>query len=242
MPNHTIHPIPLGEMTLDKSLYTSRMDFGKKLDLGIYAWYIEGPTEKILVDSGLSVEYFLQRGIPSRRIQPLESALNKLGLDVADIDLVIQTHLHHEHIAEAHKLPKARFLVQRKELEFAMNPHPAMAGVYAKKFIEGVNFETIDGDEQVCDGVDLLLTPGHTVGSQSVAIKTAQGTAVISGLCTIQQNFEPPESVKKSMRVIPIGICVNLLDAYDSLCRIKDVADIIIANHDPVYENISHIP
>lgn len=240
MGNCIIHPIPLAEMTLDKSLYTYRIDFGKPHNLIIYAWYIEGPSETILVDSGIPVEYFLQRGIPSRRIQPLEAGLSQLGLGVEDIDLVIQTHLHHDHVAEAHKLPKARFLVQRKELEFAENPHPVVAALYGK-FFEGLNFEVIDGDKEVCDGVAVLETPGHTVGSQSVAVKTTQGTAIISGLCTIQQNFEPPETIS-NMRVIPPGLNINILDAYDSLCRIKDIADIIIANHDPIYKDVKQIP
>lgn len=239
MGNCVIHPIFLAEMTLDKSLYTYRIDFGKSYNLGIYVWYIEGTGEKILVDSGVSTEYFLGRGIPAKRIQSLEVGLSKLGLGLEDIDIVIQTHLHHEHVAEGHKLPKARFVVQKKELEFAENPHPVVAPQYGK-FFKGLNFEVIDGDKKISEGVSILDTPGHSAGSQSIAVKTSQGTAIISGLCTIQQNFETPKT--GIMRVIPPGLNVNLLNAYDSMCRIKDNADIIIANHDSVYENIDHIP
>jgi len=243
MKNCVVYPIPLAEMQMDKSLFTYRLDFGKPLNVGCYSWYIEGPSEKILVDAGVSAEYLSEkRGIPATEIQSLETGLKKLGLGVEDIDLVILTHLHSDHVADAHKLPKARFLIQRRELELAMNPHPTVAGQYPKWYFEGLNFEIINRDKQVCDGVKVLQTTGHTPGGQSVAIETAQGTVVISSLCTIRQNFEPPEQIKKAMRAIPPGLLVNLYDAYDSLCRIMDIADIIIANHDPAYRNVNHIP
>jgi len=243
MANCVIRPIPLSEWQTDKSLVTYRLGFGQMVMQVSYVWYIEGPKEKILVDAGVSTEYMSRiRGMPARDIQSLESGLNKVGLTPDDIDLVIITHLHHDHVAQGHQFAKARFLIQKDELELAQNPHPTVAAQYPREFFDGLNFEVIKGDTKICEEVSVLSTPGHTLGGQSVSVKTAQGIAIISGICTIRENFEPPEPFSKTMPVFPYGVFVNLFDMYDSLLRIKKAADIIIPVHEPEYVQISHIP
>jgi len=241
MTNYVIHPIPLAEMTIDKSMLKYRCDIGQKYTQLVYAWYLEGPGEKILVDAGVSVDYLLNvRDLPSREIQPLESGLKKLGLAPEDITLVIITHLHSDHIAEGYKLPNARFIVQKAELDFARNPHVTVAAQYPSQFIEGLNYQTVEGDTEICDGISVISTTGHSHGGQSVAVQTAKGLAIITGQCTIDENFAPPENI--AMQVIPPGVMVNLFGVYDSLLKVKQMADIIIPNHEPKYVQINHIP
>jgi hypothetical protein len=59
-------------------------------------------------------------------------------------------------------------------------------------------------------------------GSQSVLITTARGNEVIEGLCCIKENFE--------QQSIPPAYHTNVLKAYDSLARLKEIADHIIAS------------
>jgi len=243
MTNCVIRPIPLIEMEIDKSMLTYRLGFGESFKQVVYAWYIEGPKEKIIVDTGISAEYLIEkRGFPAKNIQSIESGLNSLGLSPTDIDLVILTHLHSDHVAEGCKFTKAKFIVQKDELEFAQNPHPTVAMQYLGELFDGLNFEVVEGDTPVCDEVSVISTPGHTPGGQSVAVKTAEGTAIISGLCTIRENFDPPGPFNKTMPVYPIGLFVDLFKMYDNLLKIKNAADIIIANHDPEYVHRNHIP
>ena len=234
MADCTIHPIPLFEFRCDKSLMTYWLNFGQQITLTGYAWYIEGTRDRILVDAGGNTEYMSTvRGMPANEIQSLDSGLSKLGVSVDDIDIVILTHLHYDHIAQVSQFPNARILVQQDEFDFARKPHPAVAGSFLQELFEGLNFEVINGDTRLCEEISVLSTPGHTPGGQSVCIKTAKGIAVIAGLCTIRENFEPPLLVREKMPVIVPGIHVNVLDAYDSLLRIKQVADIILPLHDP---------
>jgi N-acyl homoserine lactone hydrolase len=72
----------------------------------------------------------------------------------------------------------------------------------------------------------VLLTPGHTVGGQSIAVNTSQGKAVITGFCCNEQNF-PAQGP-----VVPSGVHINVIDAYESAQRVKEMADIIIPLHD----------
>jgi len=239
MANCVIHPIPVCEGKRDKSAWTYLRNFGQQVTVGQYVWYIQGTKEAILVDAGSSSEYAAKLGYSYKEVQTLDSGLSKLGLSLGDIDLVILTHLHYDHVAQASRLPEARFLVQKDELEFALSPHAVFALAYPEAFFAGLNFEVIDGDTRVCDEVSVLKTPGHTPGGQSVSIKTAQGIAIISGLCTIRENFEP---INKTTPVITPGIHTNPLDAYDSLLRIKEMADIVVPLHDPEYLQKTGIP
>ena len=243
MGNFTIWPIPLGQWTMDKSMVTYRLGFGQPTTFFGYVWYIEGPKDKILVDAGVSCEYLSQRrGIPATEIQSLDSGLQKVGLTPHDIDLVIITHLHSDHVADAHKFPRAKFLIQKNELDFARRPHPTVAGQYPSELFADLNFEALNGDTEICEGLSVLSTPGHTLGGQSISVSTLKGTAVISGICSCRENFKPPKSSGKGMLVYPFGIFVNLFEMYDSLLRIKEIADIIIPIHDPEYGNSRSIP
>jgi N-acyl homoserine lactone hydrolase len=243
MAHCTIHPIALLETRIDKSLMTYRLNFGQPISSISYVWYIKGLKEKILVDAGASAEYFLTvRGMPAKKIQTLDSGLQKQGVGFDDIDLIILTHLHHDHVAEALRFPKAKFLVQKIELEFAQKPHPSVAAQYNRKFLEGINFEVISGDTKICDEISALYTPGHTPGGQSVSVKTTKGTAVITGLCTIRENYSPPPELEKNAPVITPGMHTNALEAYDSVIRIKEMADIIIPIHEAEFQQKSCIP
>jgi N-acyl homoserine lactone hydrolase len=90
--------------------------------------------------------------------------------------------------------------------------------------------------------------PGHTPGSQAVVVGTTKGKAVISGFCSIMENFDPPEDVKTkispfaSYPVIAPGIHTDLFKAYESTLKVKQIADIIIPLHDPNMASREQIP
>lgn len=241
MANCIIHPIPLFQHNMDKSQMTYGLSFGQQITVVNYVWYIEGTKQKILVDAGGDANYMAKvRGIPIKEIQTLDSGLSKWGISFGDIDLIILTHLHHDHVAQASRFPKARFLIQGGELEFAQNPHISVAGLFHREFFDRLNFNVIRGDIKICEEVSVITTPGHSPGGQSVSINTAHGVVIISGLCTIRENFESPSPI--TLPVITPGIHTNPLDAYDSLLRIKEMADIVVPNHDPEYLQKSSIP
>ena len=242
-PNYIIHPIPLFQSMGDKSRQTYLLNVGQQLPLFNYVWYIEGTKERILIDAGGSAEYFRKFGISVEEIQTLDSGLEKVGVSFSDIDLIILTHLHPDHIAQASRFPRAKFLIQKDELEFGRSPHPAFAPAYVKEFFERLNFVTLNGDTKIYDGLSVMKTPGHSQGGQSVCVQTAQGPIIISGLCTIRENFEPPSPVSYIMSVADVivpTIHTNVLEAYDSLIKIKGIADIVLPLHDS-YKNLADL-
>ena len=111
-----------------------------------------------------------------------------------------------------------------------------------KSLLEGLDFQVVDGDAKIVEGVSILSTPGHTRGGQSVVVDTAKGKVVISGLCTIRDNFDPPEPIRNLMPVIPPGIHLDAREAFDSLMKIKREADIIVPLHEAEFASQSTIP
>ena len=243
MKHCTIYPIPLWISPSDKSHMTYFANLGQPVCVTGYIWYIEGTKGKILVDSGGDTEHSTRIGLPAHDLQTLESGLNKVGITANDVDLIIQTHLHFDHMAFASRFPNSRVIVQKRELEFARNPHPIWEELYDKKLFDNLKFEVIDGDFKISEDVNVLFTPGHSPGSQSVSVRTANGIAIIAGLCSILDNYNPPALPDgKTIPVIAPAIHTNVFEAYDSLVRIKDLADIILPIHDPAFLTKDVIP
>lgn len=238
-----IRPLPLVKTNIVKGRITYMVNVSEPLVVYSYIWYIEGTKQHILVDAGAPAESFISRGFAAETIASPADALKRVGISPEDVNVVICTHLHFDHIGFGHLYKNARFIVQRSELEAASNPHPIQASAYVpKRILDGLNFQVIDGDTQVADGVRVLLTPGHTEGGQSVVVDTEKGKVIISGLCTIRDNFEPPQPVTRIMPVIAPGLHLDAREAFASLKRIKDEADIIVPLHDAEFASQGIIP
>jgi len=246
MKKYYIRPIALvSDWQCDMSYFTYRMNFGIPLRTAYYVWYIEGSKPRTLVDAGCTADLFPARNNSSgeRHVQTIEEGLGRIGLTAADIEQVIVTHLHFDHIALSRKYTNAKFIVQKTELDFAMNPHPFTAATYDKPFYESIDFKVIQGDTIILEGVKAIYTPGHSPGGQSVAVETSAGQAIITGFCCVKENFNPPLAAQnKGWIVAPSGPHVDALKAFDIALKIKQTADIIIPNHDMCFVNIERIP
>ena len=246
MKKYSIRPIPLEKSKGLTYKFTYLVGYGSPEERVAYSWYIEGPKEHILVDTGCEPAGLTPQPLmfpfdgKFEHIQTIEEGLGKLGLKPEDIDIVILTHMHEDHIQLARKYKKATFIVQKAELEMARNPHPVQQFTYLKDKFEDVHFEVIKGDKKIVDGISVMLTPGHSAGAQSVIVETAKGKAVLTGFCCIQRNFEPPEGLITP--VIAPGINLNVVQAYESVLKVKEIADIVIPIHDKKYIEIDRIP
>ena len=251
MPELVIHPIPL--MVLTRSIHEQvfRMGAyvgGNAIDT-VYVWLIEGAKQNIVVDAGMTADMLRNAKVPGLsngvvHVQTLEQGLGKYGLAPEDMDLVIMTHLHIDHIPCAPKYTRAKFLVQQAELDYHHNPYPAPVDPRPcpDVFLDNLNWEPVNGDYEVEEGVSVLFTPGHTPGGQSVAVDTAQGKAVIEALCTIDVNWNPPENIADKMDVLCPALHNDPMQAYESMMKIKKAADIIVPNHEPRFSWIDTIP
>jgi len=224
---YTIYPLAVGFNETDQGIMTYQHYYGKRIILPIYTFAIKGGNRKILVDTG--IEDFM----PSQEIEDqvgfsimqFEDALATVGWKPEEIDIVIHTHLHNDHCENDVLCTNAEVYVQQAEIDFFNNPHP-IDHRYYPDVLEGVNLKIIDGDSSITEGIEVLFTPGHTPGGQSVVVETSKGKAIITGLCCNAENFP------RGGGVIAPGVHLDVIQAYESMKRIKEAADIIIPIHD----------
>ena len=240
--NYIVHPIAVCEGPRDGSHFTYRANFGVTINTACYAFYIKGSDKKIMVDTGGTAATFRSKGAVEEDIISIPEGLKKLGVTPEEIDLVILTHLHVDHIELAHLYKNARFLVQKKELDYSKHPHTIDAHFYEPKYWENVKFDVIDGDKQIEPGISVFLSPGHSAGGQSVEIKTAAGTVIIPGFCCVGDTFKQTEAMKHRgwETTIPL-IHLDAREAYDSALKVKKRADIILPLHGAEYIGIQQI-
>lgn len=237
MQEYTIYPLVVGVNETDQGVMTYLKDYGKRILLPIYVFYIKGGDKNILVDTGME-QVVVSDEIRKKcdfEIMEFEDALASVGLSPEKIDVIIHTHLHNDHCENDYKCPQAEIYVQRKESEFMQNPHP-LDHRYYTDILDDLNVILVDGDASLFDGIDVILTPGHTVGGQSVVINTAKGKAIITGFCCNDKNFPA-----RGPAITP-GVHINAIEAYQSVQKIREMADILIPLHDLSIGRMKQIP
>jgi N-acyl homoserine lactone hydrolase len=147
--------------------------------------YIEHPEAKILLDTGTNPETFhkyakyeatdpppkVEIEIVRSEEQKLQYYLNLLGVKPEEIDLLIPTHLHDDHIGYNFMFSNATCIVQREELRHACVPE-RFEDPYDINCVNilQLKYECINGDFQLFPEIEILFTPGHSAGSQSIAV------------------------------------------------------------------------
>jgi len=224
---YTIHPLAVGFNETDQGIMTYQRFYGKRIILPIYAFALMGGDQKILIDTGIE-EFLAPPDLEERMGFPLyefEEALQTIGWSPEEVDLIIHTHLHNDHCENDQLCANAEVIVQKAELEFFRDPHP-IDHRYYPDVLDDMNVTVVEGDTEIADGIDVMFTPGHTPGGQSVVVRTAKGAAIITGLCCNAENFPAGGGI-----IVP-GVHLDVIQAYDSMKRIRDAAEILVPIHD----------
>jgi glyoxylase-like metal-dependent hydrolase (beta-lactamase superfamily II) len=159
------------------------------------------------------------------------------GIDPADVGTVIYTHLHWDHCSNPELFPNARFIVQKKELEFAVDPVPIFRKAYQRTAtamppILSVlgRVDTIEGRTEVHPGITAIPLPGHTPGSQGVLVETDAGRFLLAGDCIDRyENWEGDATLDH----LPSASFINLIDYFDSFALMESLDAEVIPGHDP---------
>lgn len=144
----------------------------------VYGYLIRTPAVLVLMDTGLGAADPQTEAWYRPRRTDLREALARVGVQADDVGLVVNCHLHFDHIGGNPLLAGRPVLCQRGELE------TARAGGYTFTDLidfAGARYELLDGEAEPVPGVHVIPTPGHVDGHQSVVVRCDDGSVVLAG-------------------------------------------------------------
>lgn len=164
-------------------------DERNRIRLGMNVLLVEDGRRVLLVDNGAGTKWDAkQREIYGLATMSPEEILAPAGLAPADVDVVLDSHLHFDHAGGNTSLdgrghpvpafPNARYVVQRGELEFARLDNERIRASYERANFEPIAaaglFDLLDGETRVDERVEVLLAPGHTPFLQVPVVRTGE--------------------------------------------------------------------
>ncbi len=177
----------------------------KDITIPVSMWILKHPKGIVVFDTGNNVaisdgadnckKYWAAGNCdflkPSQtRGDVIDQQLQKLGIKVDDVKVVISSHSHLDHSGNIAMFPKAIHVFQKKELYQGYWPEKFQGRETNGSFVlndlvsaRAYNYMELEGDYDLFgDGtVQILSTPGHTLGHQSLKVKLPQtGSVIIS--------------------------------------------------------------
>lgn len=172
----------VGWMTTSAGIWRQEDEKPERLArLPVPAYLVETEEERILIDTGLhpgavadqSAHY--EPGALAHFVFEQEESIAE-QVDLSTVSMLVITHLHFDHVGGLSLIPDSvPIVVQRGEWEAGQNRAAVARNFFLPQDYAGIDAERltlVDGDHDLLgDGsVELLSTPGHTPGHQSVRV------------------------------------------------------------------------
>jgi glyoxylase-like metal-dependent hydrolase (beta-lactamase superfamily II) len=170
-------------------------DERNRIRLGLRPLLVQG-EQTLLIDAGIggkmdakSVDIYA-----IDRSRNLDHSLAEAGIRRDQIDIVLASHLHFDHVggftfrdssgALVPAFPRARYIVRTAEWDDAAHPHERNRASYVKEdFVPLADAGVLDlvaGDAVIMPGVRVVRTGGHCRHHQIVVIESRDETAVFT--------------------------------------------------------------
>jgi N-acyl homoserine lactone hydrolase len=169
-----------GILDLDRAVIFPGDDSRRRVTVPVMQVLIDNQGQRVLFDTGVPAEAAgdpegLKQayGMETNWIRPLvgseqivDRQLALLGLTPGDLDLVVNTHMHFDHAGGNRCFAGVPIAAQEAELEVA-NSEDYLPIWDAP----GLQFRVERGDWSPLPGVEMIHTPGHTPGHQSMLVR-----------------------------------------------------------------------
>lgn len=186
---------------LDFGLFEVR---GGERVIGIPGFLLETDRgARVLFDTGFPPAYATDPYIAARDglprfgrlvdYGPHQTAVGQLALldlTPGDIDLVILSHGHIDHVGSLPLFANVPIVMTARE---RADPAPSYFGSARPMDWPDATYRLIDADTAVCDGLTLIPTPGHTPGHLSALVTLPETGPVILAADAINRASEPAE-------------------------------------------------
>lgn len=198
-----LYSLNTADWTFDTSMLLRMQNPGEPYTVACPAWLIDHPEGLVMFDTGVAYELkedpenygpygapHMTDFTPTLEMSEDDAAsaqVADLGYDPLEVDYVVLSHLHVDHAGDVAGFPEAEFVVQQAELEYAFWPSdPIQQAFYLLGDFGPLRSPEYDvtpasGEYDLFgDGtVELIPTPGHTPGHQSLKLELDSGTVVL---------------------------------------------------------------
>ena len=171
--------------------YEDSLTAQHEVQLNLGSFLIRSGGHNILVDTGLGPR---PEDAPESPWGELLNDISNRGISLNEIDMVVMTHLHRDHVAwnmvyrggkYQPTFPNARYWMSAKDLEACKNPELKERFPNASTYVwplEAMGLvEVMDGESNLTSELTTLPTPGHTPGHMSLLITSGGEHALILG-------------------------------------------------------------
>lgn len=165
--------------------------------VNIHTWLLKTPKHIILIDTGIGNGRTRTVPMFNQLNTPYLDRLAQAGVGVDQVDYVMCTHLHSDHVGWntcrrdgkwVPTFPNARYVFPQRELEQCQSGarEPAQAGgIYEDAILPVLESQQVDlvgpeGGESI-DGLTFYPTPGHTAGHMSIGLAAQGEQALFTG-------------------------------------------------------------
>ncbi|HLI00556.1 MAG TPA: MBL fold metallo-hydrolase [Acidimicrobiales bacterium] len=179
-----------------------------------------GALTRILVDTG-----------HTGRRPSLTRELARRGLSPDDIDIVVCTHAHWDHIENLDVFERAQIVLHRNERRYIKHPHrndhacPEWIDAIFERYQERIR--EVEEGVRLIDGVEIVDAPGHSAGTIAVAATTGEGMAVVTG-----------DAVQNSLVAVErknVLVFWSDAEATRTIDKLVTLADVIYPGHDQAF-------
>ena len=202
-----------------------------------FVWAAIGPDHTYVIDTGFDQACATRRGRALLR-SPADG-LEMIGVDVGQVEDVIVTHLHYDHIGNFDLFPRATFHLQDKEMHYATGRHmceQSLAGAYEVDHIVGMVRQVYDGrvafhdgDAELSPGFSVHFIGGHTMGMQCARVWTRLGWLVLAS--DASHYYANMERANPFPLVFDVG---EMLQGFHKMRGLAEAPRFVIPGHDPL--------
>lgn len=228
----------------------------EKVPLPVFTYLVEGGDKLLLVDTGMAwterANEYHHPGSWQDPGQDIESMLKSAGYSCADVDIVVFTHLHWDHMFYAEKFVNATFYAHKREVEFARDPIPLYYKSYeapvlgVKSPISDIDFVTVEGETEIMPGVRVFESFGHSPGHISVEVDCEDGDSYIccGDSIFVLGNLNPIPELHYD--ITPPGRFYNIVESWKSIAyqkaRAKSPAHLLLCHDATMLDRIKETP
>ena len=237
LPEYEVFAIKYGERVGTRGqMFIDADPHDAPVAMDYFVWAIRGGGRTIVIDVGYGREEGERRGRTFLRCPT--DGLRLVGIEAAEVEDVIITHMHYDHAGNLALFPNARFHIQDDEMAFVTGrpmTHAVLRHSFALedvlemvRMVYGERAVFHAGDADIAPGITTHLIGGHTRGMQSVRVHTARGWVVLAS-----DSSHYYENIERNLPFTTHENIYLMLEGFRILRGLAPTPAHIVPGHDP---------